>query len=69
LLISTSDHHRLQQHKHVVDAARKAGVRHIVYTGADIKNKQFEIVSKDLESLLGRKPASLKEGLKAIYNL
>lgn len=37
--------------------------------GADIKNKQFEIVSKDLENLLGRKPASLKEGLKAIYHL
>lgn len=37
--------------------------------GTDIKNKQFEIVSNDLESLLGRKPASLKEGLKAIYNL
>jgi NAD(P)H dehydrogenase (quinone) len=35
----------------------------------DIKNKQFEIVSNDLESLLGRKPASLKEGLKLVYNL
>lgn len=37
--------------------------------GTDIKNKQFELVSNDLESLLGRKPASLKEGLKAIYRL
>ncbi|NII27684.1 SDR family oxidoreductase [Pseudoflavitalea sp. X16] len=37
--------------------------------GADIKDKQFEIVSNDLENLLGRKPASLKEGLKAIYRL
>lgn len=36
---------------------------------ADIKNKQFEIVSNDLENLLGREPASLKEGLKLIYNL
>jgi NAD(P)H dehydrogenase (quinone) len=35
----------------------------------DIKNKQFEIISNDLESLLGRKPASLKEGLKLIYSL
>lgn len=35
---------------------------------ADIKNKHFEIVSSDLESLLGRKPASLKEGLKLVYN-
>jgi NAD(P)H dehydrogenase (quinone) len=36
---------------------------------ADIKNHQYEIVSKDLEKLLGRKPTSLKEGLKEIYNL
>lgn len=36
---------------------------------ADVKNKQFETLSNDLESLLGRKPASLKEGLKVIYNL
>jgi NAD(P)H dehydrogenase (quinone) len=37
--------------------------------GTDIKNKQFETVHNDLETLLGRKPASLKEGLKLIYNL
>jgi len=36
---------------------------------ADIKNHQFEIVTKDLEKLLGRKPASLKEGLKEVFNL
>ena len=36
---------------------------------ADIKNKHFETVSNDLENLLGRKPATLKEGLKLIYNL
>jgi NAD(P)H dehydrogenase (quinone) len=36
---------------------------------ADVKNHQFEIVTKDLEKLLGRKPASLKEGLKEIFNL
>ncbi|HUH18612.1 SDR family oxidoreductase [Albibacterium sp.] len=36
---------------------------------ADIKNGQYEIVSKDLENLLARKPASLKESLKEIYNL
>lgn len=35
----------------------------------DIKNQQFEIVSNDLENLLGRKPADLKEGLKQIFNL
>jgi NAD(P)H dehydrogenase (quinone) len=35
----------------------------------DIKNGQEEEVSLDLENLLGRKPASLKEGLKVIFNL
>jgi NAD(P)H dehydrogenase (quinone) len=36
---------------------------------ADIKNHQFEIVTKHLEKLLGRKPASLKEALKEVFNL
>src|SRR5699024_794913 len=34
----------------------------------DIKNHQYEIVSDDLENLLGRKPATLEEALKEIYN-
>jgi len=35
----------------------------------DLKNGQFEEVSTDLENLLGRKPATLKEALKEIYSL
>ncbi|GAP96888.1 SDR family oxidoreductase [Leptolyngbya sp. NIES-2104] len=35
----------------------------------DIKNGQEEEVSPDLENLLGRKPASLREGLKILFNL
>jgi NAD(P)H dehydrogenase (quinone) len=35
----------------------------------DIKNGQEAEVSPDLESLLGRKPASLREGLKVLFNL
>jgi NAD(P)H dehydrogenase (quinone) len=35
----------------------------------DIKNHQFEMISKDLEKLLGRKPASLKESLKEVFHL
>jgi NAD(P)H dehydrogenase (quinone) len=35
----------------------------------DIKNGQFEMERNDLETLLGRKPASLKDGLKEVYNL
>lgn len=34
----------------------------------DIKNGQEEEVSPDLENLLGRKPASLKQGLKVLFN-
>jgi NAD(P)H dehydrogenase (quinone) len=34
---------------------------------ADVKNHQFEIETKDMEKLLGRKPASLKEGLKEVF--
>lgn len=36
---------------------------------ADIKNGQEEKVSSDLENKLGRKPASLKEGLKTLFGL
>lgn len=35
----------------------------------DIKNHQYEIVSDDLENLLGKKPATLKEALTEIYGL
>jgi NAD(P)H dehydrogenase (quinone) len=47
------------------------GIVVMLVTGfsADVKNHQFEIVTKDLEKLLGRKPASLNEGLKEVFNL
>lgn len=35
---------------------------------ADIRNKQYEIVSDDLQKLLGRKPAALDEALRVIYH-
>jgi NAD(P)H dehydrogenase (quinone) len=35
---------------------------------ADVKNHHFEIVTRDLEKLLGRKPASLKESLKEVFD-
>ena len=35
----------------------------------DVKNGQEETVSADLETSLGRKPASLREGLKSFYHL
>lgn len=44
-------------------------VHKIVGFLTDIKNGQEEEVSPDLENLLGRKPASLKEGVKVLFNL
>ncbi len=39
LLISSSDFNdRLGQHKNVVDAAQKSGVKHLFYTGAEMKD-------------------------------
>ncbi len=38
LLISGLDQNRLQQHKNVVDASKKAGVKHIAYTGVSMKD-------------------------------
>jgi NAD(P)H dehydrogenase (quinone) len=44
-------------------------VQKIVGFLTDIKNSQEEEVSPDLENLLKRKPASLKQGLKVLFNL
>jgi len=44
-------------------------VQRVVGFLTDIKNGQEEEVSPDIENLLGRKPASLKEGLKVLFNL
>ncbi len=35
----------------------------------DIRNGQLDVVSDDLEKLLGRRPAGLKEGLRELYRL
>jgi NAD(P)H dehydrogenase (quinone) len=43
-------------------------VRRVVGFMTDIKNGQESEVSPDLENLLGRKPASLKQGLKVLFN-
>ncbi|WP_017318392.1 SDR family oxidoreductase [Mastigocladopsis repens] len=44
-------------------------VERVVGFLTDIKNGQEEEVSPDMENLLGRKPASLKKGLKVLFNL
>lgn len=35
----------------------------------DIRNEQYEIITNDLEKLLGRKPAGLEEGLLEVFDL
>ena len=42
------DQNRLEQHKNVIDAAKKQGVKHIVYTSLAIKNIQTSAV-KDFD--------------------
>jgi len=44
-------------------------VNKIVNFNVDIKNDQDSIVTNDLELKLGRKPTTLKEGLKILFNL
>lgn len=44
-------------------------VQRVVGFLTDIKNGQEAQVSPDLENLLGRKPASLKQGLKTLFQL
>ncbi|SOD90603.1 SDR family oxidoreductase [Spirosoma fluviale] len=44
-------------------------VQRVIGFLTDIKNGQEDEVSPDLENLLGRKPTSLREGLKTLYKL
>ncbi len=50
LLISTVDHHRYQQHRNVIDAAKRAGVKHISYTSVAINNVSASLVRSHMES-------------------
>ncbi|MDY6524890.1 SDR family oxidoreductase [Acinetobacter faecalis] len=47
LLISTMEFNRFEQHKNVIDAAKIAGVKHIIYTGLAIQDIETSNV-KDL---------------------
>jgi NAD(P)H dehydrogenase (quinone) len=47
----------------------EATIQKVVGFLTDIKNGQEDEVSPELESLLGRKPASLREGLKILFKL
>ncbi len=47
----------------------EAAIKRTIGFMTDIKNGQEETVSTDLENCLGRKPASLREGLTTLYKL
>lgn len=75
LLISSSDlEDRLGQHKNVIDAAKKAGVQHIVYTGVsmvDVNNSALQdfmidhYQTEDLIKASGMKYTFLQHNLYA----
>jgi NAD(P)H dehydrogenase (quinone) len=49
-LISTGDMNRFAQHKNVIDAAKKAGVKHIVYTSVTLKDLETSAIKSLMES-------------------
>ncbi len=51
LLISSSSDiaHRFNQHKNVIDAARQAGVSHVIYTGFEMKNLRQSSMANDVD--------------------
>ncbi|MFT4095255.1 MAG: SDR family oxidoreductase [Niabella sp.] len=67
LLISTTDHHRLEQHKNVVDAAKKAGVEHILYTSVSIKNANTSAIKVLMESHFQTEDYIKESGLKYTF--
>jgi len=63
LLISTMEQNRLEQHKNVIDAAKNAGVKHIVYTGIAIKDIQTSAVKELMISHFETEDYLKKSGL------
>ncbi|MBX7227965.1 MAG: SDR family oxidoreductase, partial [Chitinophagales bacterium] len=50
LLISGLDHNRVQQHKNIVDAALKAGVKQIAYTGISMRDVNTSVIKPFLNN-------------------
>lgn len=63
--VETSDFERMMLEKGLPASM----VKKIIGFNTDIKNNQESEVTSDLEIHLGRKPASLKEGLKGLFDL
>src|SRR5258705_9881877 len=51
LLISSNGPNRLQQHKNVVDAAKKAGIKHITFTSIALKDMKTAAIRPLMEDL------------------
>lgn len=68
LLISSSDfNNRLQQHKNAVDAAKKAGVKHIFYTGVTMKDINASPLRPLLEDHFQTEDYIREKGLKYTF--
>lgn len=67
LLISTSDPNRFQQHKNVVNAAKKAGVKFIAYTSVPIKDLNSAVAKPLLESHFQTEDYIKASGLKYAF--
>ncbi|RZJ71398.1 SDR family oxidoreductase [Flavobacterium sp.] len=50
LIISTVDHNRFEQHKNVVDAAKKAGVKLVAYTSVTLNDLENSAIKPLMES-------------------
>lgn len=64
LLISTIDHHRFQQHQNVVEAAKRAGVKHILYTSVSLRNVNTSAIKTLMESHFQTEDYIKASGLK-----
>jgi len=66
-LISTGDMNRFAQHKNVVDAAKKAGVKHIVYTSVTLKDLETSAIKSLMESHFQTEDYIKESGLKYTF--
>ncbi|MDG3581075.1 SDR family oxidoreductase [Galbibacter pacificus] len=67
LLISTIDHNRAEQQKAVVDEAKKAGIKHIAYTGVSLKDVNKSATKKLMESHFQTEGHIKKSGLSYTF--
>lgn len=67
LLISTVDPNRFEQHKNVVDAAKKAGVKHIGYTSVTLNSLEDSAIKPLMESHFQTENYIIESGLSYTF--